>query len=175
MATTNKLIEAKTLTISTATVTFTSIPATYTDLCLVISARTDTAGEVALICIDFNGDTTDANYATKRLFGAGSGNASSDSSFRSGYSIGAGVSSASGATANTFGNSSCYIPNYAGSTAKSFNVDSVAENNASTAYVFLMAGVWSGTAAITYFSLYPEYGTTFDAGSTFYLYGIKNS
>jgi hypothetical protein len=56
------------------------------------------------------------------------------------------------ATANTFGNTEFYIPNYTSSNYKSFSVDGVTENNATAAFA-LYAGLWSNTAAITSFRL----------------------
>ena len=80
-------------------------------------------------------------------------------------------------TPNTFSNGEMYVPNYAGSTQKSASLDSVAENNASTAYMAMQAGLWTGTAAITSIALTPDTSTSpsFSQYSTATLYGIKNS
>jgi len=74
------------------------------------------------------------------------------------------------ATANTFGNGSLYIPNYAGATNKSLSFDSVAENNATSAWLQITAGLWSSTAAITRITL--SGWTALAAGSTVSLYTI---
>jgi hypothetical protein len=151
-----------------STIEFTSIPATYTDICLVVSLRS-TSGNVQGYCTAaFNGST--ANFSIRGLGGTGSGSGGSwttPSNFV-GEVIG------DGATASTFSNLAMYIPNYAGANNKSFSVDAVAENNATFAQVNFTAGLWSQTAAITSIALSPDTGT-FKQYSTAYLYGIKNS
>ena len=84
---------------------------------------------------------------------------------------------AKGATAlaNTFSNCSVYVPNYAGSTNKSFSADLTAENNTTGTNMQLVAQLWSDTSAITSLVFVPGNGTNFVSGSSFYLYGIKNS
>ena len=147
-----------------ASMDFTSIPATYTDLTLKVSARNTTA---TLDCyINFNGSNT--NLSRRVLYGNGSSATSGSGS--DGYVI---WLSQSTDTASTFGNAEIYIPNYAGSTNKSFCADSVTENNSTQAYQFFQAGLWSNTAAITQVTLYS--GSTFAQYSTATLYGIKNS
>ena len=80
-----------------------------------------------------------------------------------------------GGTANTFDNFEIYIPNYAGSTNKSFSVDGVAEDNSSSNNELdLVAGLWSSTSAINAVGLTIN-GQTIAQYSTAYLYGIKNS
>jgi hypothetical protein len=74
-------------------------------------------------------------------------------------------------TANTFGNIQIYFPNYAGSTNKSYSVDSVTENNETVAYQTILAGLWSNTAAITTATFTAESGN-FAIGSTISLYKI---
>jgi hypothetical protein len=59
----------------------------------------------------------------------------------------------SGSTSNTFGNSSIYIPNYTGSTAKSVSIDSVGENNGTASEQIISAALWNNTAAITSITL----------------------
>lgn len=153
-----------------ASIDFTSIPQTYTDLYILVSNRnSNAANDNSWLVAQFNGDTG-SNYQTKRLYGSGSGTGSSDLSttfVRCSWSPG------NGRTANTFANNSIYIPNYAGSTAKSVSADGVEENNASTAFQSIEAGRWSGTAAITSIKLFCNDGYNFVAGSTATLYGIS--
>jgi hypothetical protein len=169
MANTYTLIEAKTLASATASVTFSSIPSTYTDLKFVFSARSSFAGDYLRgAYIRFNSDTTDANYSAKRVYinDANTG-ANSDSSLLSTFV------NADGATANTFGNGEIYIPNYTAANYKSTSIDSSAENNGN-AKSALGTVLWNNTAAITSITLTPEAGNLMTY-STFYLYGISNS
>jgi hypothetical protein len=151
-----------------AAIEFTSIPSTYTDLCLKLSARgTNAAVSIAPI-LYLNNDTSAGSFLS--LVGNGS---SASSNTASGY-IDAGVIPSANATSSTFGNFEIYIPNYAGSTHKSVNSDSVTENNATEAYANLRALLWANTAAINAIKF------TLGAGnyaqySTATLYGIKNS
>jgi hypothetical protein len=150
-----------------ATVEFTSIPQTYTDLVIFSSARTDRTLGLDAIKIVFNGIAT--NYTRIVLTGDGT----SPSSFTS-TNAAASLATDDLSTANTFGNSFCYIPNYTSSNYKSFSVDGSAENNGTSGHVALYANLWSNTANITNFELSPIGGTNFKEYSTFYLYGISN-
>jgi hypothetical protein len=164
------LLERIELNASAASVTFSNIPQSgYTDLKVVQSARTDRASYVDGIQIRFNADSG-SNYSDRVLYGFGTGTGSSTNSPATWVS--AGKATAATATASTFGNSEVYIPNYTGSTAKSLSADGVTENNASSAWAELDAGLWTGTAAITSISFYPALGTNFVANSTFSLYGL---
>lgn len=156
---------------------FTSIPQTYTDLVLKWSARQDLGAIAASDFVYINGSQT--SYSHKRLEGNGSSAASG--SYSGNFSFASAYGNGASSTANTFANAEIYIPNYTGSTNKSFSIDSVMENNATTAYAELDANLWSNTAAITRITLSTS-ATTPTAGaqkflqySTAYLYGIKNS
>ena len=153
-----------------ANIDFTSIPATYTDLILKMSQRGTEAFVYNTLRLRFNNDTTDANYSYRYVRGSGSA-ASSASSAASPYT---GEGNGSSSTASTFSNYEIYIPNYAGSQAKSSSVDFVNENNATEAYAQLLARLWSGTAAINQITISPLTGT-FVQYSTASLYGIKSS
>ena len=158
------LLERIELNASAASITFANIPQSgYTDLKVVISARTNRSLEVDGINVSFN---TGGTYSGRRLYGTGSGTGS-DTTY-----AGMPFMTAATATANTFGNAEIYIPNYTSSTAKSFSIDGVGETNATTTYMGLGAGLWSGTAAITSIVIAPETGTAILAGSTFSLYGL---
>jgi hypothetical protein len=151
-----------------ASIDFTSIPSTYTDLCIKHSLRIGGTSVQDVVDISFNGST--ASFSGRILFGTGAAAASTSS-----YTRGAGTMAEWNFTANTFGNSEIYIPNYAGSNNKSLSADGVSENNGTTALAILFATLWSNTSAITSISLTPYGGGSFVQYSTATLYGIKNS
>jgi hypothetical protein len=155
-----------------ATIDFSSIPATYSDLVVKLSARASAATTDQTINLRFNGSSA-ASYSARRLYGAGSGSGGSDSD-TSATSINMYSIPGNGAAGNTFGNAEIYIPNYAGSTNKSVSVDIVSEDNATRALADLVAGLWSNTAAINQITILVA-STTFMQYSSATLYGIKNS
>jgi uncharacterized protein YgiM (DUF1202 family) len=168
MANTYTLIEAKTLGSAVSSVTFSAIPSTYTDILLKVSVRSTTTND--WVGLYFNGSTADVSGRIIQ------GTGSSVSSSTSNPAIQAILSDSSSFTASTFGNAEVYIPNYTSNNAKSFSIDTVTENNAATAYMQLLAGLWNPAtqAAITSITLVASSGDM-AINSTFYLYGIKNS
>lgn len=168
MAGTYKLISSTTLTGTQATVTFSSIPATYTDLVVRVSARTDFATLGATIYTTFNSDAG-TNYSFTTLFGTGS-SAGSGSAVDNTYIslLGEGTS----ATSNTFSNAELYIPSYRVAQNKPMGTFQVYENNATENRIQAYANLWRNTAAITSISMTPSSGN-FVTGSSFYLYGIE--
>ena len=157
-----------------ASIDFTSIPATYTDLVVKLSARAVDGGDTfASVKTTFNGSTS--GYTNIRMQGDGSNDSSgSDGTDSIWQKYG---TNGSNTTANTFGDLEIYIPNYASSDYKSTSSDSVGENNATEVYSVLNAGLWSNTAAITSIKLELIYITirNFVQYSTATLYGITNS
>jgi hypothetical protein len=151
-----------------SSVTFANIPQTgYTDLVVKFSARMSNAVNVVDdVVVSFNGST--ASFSMRRLFGSGVGYASDTGGGNFNW---VSQSPNTAATANTFGNAEFYIPNAFGSTNKSISADSVSENNASGAYIFMGALLRSNTDAITSIGL-AGYSSNFLANSTFYLYGV---
>jgi hypothetical protein len=146
-----------------ANIDFTSIPGTYTDLCLKVSSRL--SGTDTPVSVQFNGSS--ANFSWRRIYGSGT-TATSQSGTDSYWFY----TDTSAQTASTFGSGEIYIPNYAGSTNKSVSSESLTENNATLAEAFIVAALWSQTAAITRITLVPLTGT-FVQYSTATLYGIK--
>jgi hypothetical protein len=151
-----------------ASIDFTSIPSTYTDLLVLASVRgSDVTTTNTNLRIEFNGSTT--SYTEIELYGNGSAAASASLSY-----ISLGYVPNAGATASTFGNCQAYIPNYAGSTNKSVSTEGVAEGNTTAMLMGIDAGLWSNTAAITSIKLYvPSYNLV--QYSTATLYGISKS
>jgi hypothetical protein len=144
-----------------ATIDFTSIPSTYTDLVVKLSVSAASSNGFLM---SINGST--ANLSYKLLEGDGATAASyTGSSGRIAYAF---------SSATIFSNIEVYLPNYAGSTNKSFSTDAVSEQNATTAYADLTASLWSQTAAINALGFYFSAGNIREY-STATLYGINKS
>jgi hypothetical protein len=169
MPNTYTLISSNVLGSSAASVTFSAIPSTYTDLVIRASIR-NSSGGTAAIATTFNGQAS--GYSVTRLRGSGTTGSSgrtSSSTFLY-FSL-----TDSTYTANTFASWEMYLPNYLSTTNKPVSNFSVTENNsAADYYIDLNAGLSNITSAITSVTLSAD-GNTFVSGSSFYLYGIKNS
>lgn len=170
MATTFVKIASVTVSTSTsATIDFQNIPATYTDLCLVASVRTDKAGTtINGVEVRLNNDSTSGNYTARRLYGSGTSAVSDTNNLHPIFAT------AANSTASVFGNNQVYIPNYTSSNYKSMSAEAVNENNATEAYQGLIARLWSNTSVVNRITLVPE-GANFVQYSTATLYGIKSS
>jgi hypothetical protein len=169
------LIESQVLTTSAASITFSSIPATYTDLVVRISARSSNSGSIEEnIILTYNNST--GSYSRTSLKGEVAG---FPSSFRASNATNlafAGNVSGSTATSNTFSNSEIYIPSYTVAQNKPSSHFSVSESNAVNGPVVLAtAGLRSNTAAITSIEFTMSGGSSYASGSSFYLYGISNA
>ena len=160
------LLERIELNASAASVTFSNLNTLtgYTDLKVVYSVRTSKSAVNENVFLSFNGSTS--SFTARWFYGDGSTVGNSTTGRIGGFGNG------NTATANTFGSSEIYIPNYTSANNKSYSVDAVLENNATLAYLGPIAGLWSNTAAITSITLAPETGPNFLAGCTFSLYGI---
>jgi hypothetical protein len=151
-----------------SSVDFTSIPGTYTDLAVKLSLRT--TGATQNCSVAFNGST--ANFSQRQI---GSDGSSAYSASRT-DNLNVVLANGTGYTATTWASNEIYIPNYAGSTYKSFSTESVTENNAAAGDTVMRAHLWSNTAAITSITVSAGNGSgTFAQYSTATLYGIKNS
>jgi hypothetical protein len=155
-----------------ANINFTSIPATYTDLTLNLSARATITGggdKWTDISIGFNGAGSNVSISNIILYGLGNATGATNATAPSG-----GAMPTSDATASTFSNCNIYISNYTSSINKRYSMDNVTENNVTRAVASLTGGMYSTSSAITSITLYPASGN-FAEHTTAYLYGIKNS
>ena len=149
------------------TVTFSSIPATYRNLKLVVTGRTDAAGTD--YTVTFNGDTG-ANYQAVLAFN-GSGAGASATFSQNSAAIGSTASSS--APANQAGVSEIMVYDYAGTTFfKSVTGMTHRLDGVATAYIIWYAATWNSTSAINTIALAAGAGN-FVTGSTFTLYGMK--
>jgi hypothetical protein len=168
---TYQLISSNTLASTTASVTFSSIPSTYTDLVLRANIR-HTTGFINTMAVKINGGNT-ISYI---VLTAGNSSASSFSGSTS-SSDNALVSDGNSNTANTFSNGEVYIPSYNSTAYKQFSAVSVAEQNGSTGWQMnLVSNSLISTSPVTSIQIIDAVnGYSMLAGSSFYLYGIKNS
>ena len=172
MPATYEPIASQTLGSNTATVTFSSIPGTYTDLRLVFQCKTSDASSRAVL-LRLNSDTA-GNYSWTRLYGSGSSAASDrftgaaptnynflDVGFLPGGANGLGFSAVdlmSYANTNVFKTVLCAWESQQAASGSQFVTREV--------------GLWRSTSAITQIDLSMATGDVV-SGATFSLYGIK--
>ena len=156
---------SSTVVASTGSVTMSSIPATFQDLFLVVSARTDSSTLTSAL-LRFNGDSG-SNYSSTMLIGNGSSATSerySNESFvRIGYAIG------SSQLASAYASQTIHILNYANTSTNKTVIARDASDTNGSGLTQLSAGLWRNTAAISSIT----YATSLVAGSTATLYGIR--
>jgi|688.fasta_scaffold1585727_1 hypothetical protein len=159
MAATYTPIASTILGVNASSITFSSIPQTYTDLIVIFNGRTDGDENTNL---QFNSDTTN-NYSVTALYGNGSTVTSNRDSNVSSIGLG-GISSGS----DEQGTVIVQIFNYANTTT---NKTVISRANNST-YVQLRAGIRRSMEAVSAITIKAD-STTFLSGTTFNLYGIQ--
>lgn len=167
MAATYEPISTQTLGSNTATVTFSSIPQTYTDLVLIANIKHSygSTGIVRVEGLQFNSDTG-SNYSDTFLDGDGSTASSYRYSNRTGLAIYGSQASESGYAINAI-----QIMNYANTTTYKTALNRV--GYASSGNTVAIVDLWRSTSAISTINLSATSSYTFQTGSTFTLYGIK--
>jgi hypothetical protein len=152
---------------STATITFSSIPSTYTHLQVRVLARVAAGGED--LTLRFNGDTG-TNYTRHRLTGNGSTAAASGSTSTTGITTlgSAGMPT----TANIYAVTIIDVLDYANTNKyKTARMLSGQDSNGSGGVDFT-SGVWMNTAAVTSLTIYAN-SSNFPTAASFALYGVK--
>jgi len=173
MPNTYTLISSNVLSSSAASVTFSAIPSTFTDLVVRISARGDVAAASDSIRFSFNGLSSNI-ISYIRLQGNGSVGASGSGTATSAGWLFYGANGST-ATASSFASAELYIPSYTSTANKQLSSFATQETNAAAANMATVASLVQLTSAITSIDITPSSSTNFVSGSSFYLYGIKNS
>lgn len=162
-------LATQTLSSAAATVTFSGIPQTYTDLVLVVSGRSSrTSASSDQFLINVNGDTG-SNYS--QTFLVGNGSTASSSRASNGTYIYAGDIDATGGSSYTgFATIIVNFQNYANTTT---NKTVLSRTSSPNSFVEAVVGLWRSTAAINSITLdLVTASAEFVSGSTFTLYGI---
>ena len=163
MALTYSPIATTTLGSAQATVTFSSIPSTYTDLVLVTNYGASIAGMSPFI--RFNSDTS-TNYSDTVLYGTGSAAGSARDTSATRIFIGQYQVGSSATTGNNM--TITNVQNYANTTTYK---TALSRSGAAEKETNAIVGLWRNTAAITTIDIVTTSGN-FNSGSTFVLYGI---
>jgi hypothetical protein len=153
---------------------FTSIPSTYKSLQIRTTARqsSGTLTTSAWFKMQFNSDTTAANYTMHGIQGTGAA-AQGNWGFTSNGEITAYYVAGNSAASNIFGVGITDIIDYA-STTKNKTVRSIGGNDQNgSGSIFLSSGLWVNTAAINRIDVYGSQTNSFAAGTTIALYGVK--
>ena len=166
MPSTYEPIATTTLGSAAASMTFSSIPATYTDLRLVTVFRNTTTAADSYI--RFNGVSTGNLYSFTSVKGNGS-TASSGQSVTNGFP----VTPDGQALSPNWSMTTLDLFSYAGSTNKSCLINTSIDLNGSGS-TQSWVGLFSSTSAITSVSVV-TLTANFAIGSTATLYGIKNA
>lgn len=155
-----------------ATVTFSSISGSYTQLMLTVMGRSSTSADNDGALIQFNGDTGN-DYDYQDLVALNGSSSSSGSSSQS--SIAAISLTAASAPSGTVGSFTVMIPSYSGTTfyktGSSFGGTTTSAITAN--YIQSFWFDWHSTSAITSIKLFLSSGANFTAGSAFTLYGVQ--
>jgi hypothetical protein len=162
MALTYEPIATQTLAGTAASVTFSSIPQTYTDLLVIATTQRNATGlGEAGMQLTVNG-VTSAVYSTTLIFESPSSTRQANTS---NYDYASGACGDGGFIFNSIN-----LMNYSNTTT---HKTAIARNgyNQTNTQVRLAVGTWRSTAAITSLTFTPANG--FATGSVFTVYGIK--
>jgi hypothetical protein len=151
-------IATNTLGSAASSVTFSSIPGTYTDLIIASSIISNSTSNDTKV--QFNGDTN-SNYSMTRMYGEASATGSDRSTNATSMHLGRNSTTV---TPNIF-----HIMNYSNTTTYK---TALGRSGFATGIVLANVGLWRSTSAITSVTILITGGDTFSANSTFSLYGI---
>ncbi len=165
-------IATTTVSTSVSSVTFSSIPATYTHLQLRWIARSDRAATQDFVDIRLNSDTG-ANYAAHLL--SGDGAAASAAAYVSNTSVGLIFMPAASSTGSVFGVGVMDILDYTNTNKYTTTRTLGGADINGSGRIVLGSGVWMNTAAVTTLTIITDNASTFTQYSKFALYGIKGA
>lgn len=173
MSITYEPIASTTLSTNTASITFSSIPSTYTDLIIAGQIRSARTGEITdQYTFVFNSDTG-SNYSSTTLY---DNDEASPKVTRSGNASNIGLTRCPGpnGTANAFGTVLANIQNYSNSTTfKSILTRWGSQGDATFYFLGETVTLWRNTNAITSIEVKSVSSVNLATGTSLTLYGIK--
>jgi hypothetical protein len=165
-------IQTYTLSSNTATITFSSIPATYTHLQLRLLARSDYAGASEDARMQINSQTSTSYYTNHVVYGDGA-SALTDYDVNSVAGFNVKRLPAATSTASVFGGIVIDILDYT-NTSKNKTLRSLGGWDANgSGRINLSSYLFTSTAAVSSITMTLSTGANYVANSTFALYGIN--
>jgi hypothetical protein len=161
-------ISTTTLSTATATITFSSIPATYKHLQLRVLARSTLATTQDNAFFRLNSDTT-SSYSYHYIYGAGSGAASGSGVTQTSNLLDGEPGTSIGA--NIFATTILDILDYANTSKYKTSRMLTGWDGNGSGNIALHSGLWQNTSAISTITI--TNSASFTANSSFALYGIK--
>lgn len=172
-----ELIKKTVLSTASTTLSFTSIPQTYKDLKVFVTARGAYTGNRNTLVIAFNSDTDTANYKGYEWFYEDGAMGGEFNNTNTSYTRNLGAMSGDSNDANQFGATEIIIPNYNNTTNYKVAYTSIASpRNASTGYAYWDRGTtWLSNNAINSITFSNNSGGSSNliSQSTIWLYGLK--
>lgn len=166
---TYKPLQSISLTSTTASVTFSGVDQSYTDLIVVANFLGDATDQNLGLRVGSTSVDTGSNYSSTGMY---VGNANSALSWRQTGASFIPATYASGLEGRSL--ATIHIQNYANTSVnKSFMIRSGGPNQTYSASEVIV-GLWRNTSAINFIALHATASNNFYAGSTFDLYGIKS-
>lgn len=156
---------------STNTINFNSIPQTYTDLRLVVSARSNVSNTLEVMDMYINGVASGGLYSTIQMLGDSS-TASSQRWAGVNVLYRPALIAGNTAAANVFSSSWTDFYNYTNTTTWKTTLTQFSDEKITLGYSGQTICTYRSTAAITQIAVITDSGNTFTAGSVFTLYGI---
>lgn len=167
MPVTYEPISSQTLSSAASSITFSSIPSTWTDLRLIfVGKSTNTGTGSDALIMRYNSDTAN-NYSYTHL--RGDGTSVSANTYSNQTSLYGGEFSLGGSPGPSM--TSFDIFSYSGNTYKSCLITNASNRNGA-GWVYNFVGLWRSTSAITSITL-SSVNYTMAIGTTATLYGIK--
>jgi len=155
-----------------SSITFSSIPSTFTHLQIRAISRTNRADTNDFMTVRFNSDSSSV-YAYHSLYGTGATAAANDTGTSTGTPW-SGVTAGGNASASMFGAVVWDILDYQNTNKyKTVRLLSGTDQNSTTGRLYFQSNLWQSTSAITTVTIIPTYGTSFAQYSHFALYGIR--
>jgi hypothetical protein len=165
MPATYKPIATTTLGSAAASITFNSIPATYTDLLIIGHTRYTSTNTGQGLGIRFNGDTTN-DYSFSIL----EGNGTAASSYRVTNTSSGAIGAVANGNQTSLSVVTIHVNNYSNSTTDKTYLG----RQSGPSFVQQITGLWRDSSAINSITILASgTATNIDTGSTFTIYGIK--
>lgn len=166
---------AEVTTLPTNTITFSSIPGTFSDLLIIASFRTQASGGGSFDQIFMKLNNTSSSLLSYTLLTSNNPNTIDSGQSRTQTEHNFGRSPVATSGVGRFSTARIFIPNYAGSNFKQYRTEQSVMYDGTNYHSSLHSGFWRNTSAISRIDFRNDNATSFSMGTTVTLYGITKA